>query len=143
MRRPLTAAAVAALALVPSSSAHAVGVGAGAVVIPASSFFRPNVGVAGVGSCIYAEAVLVAAVAGVAVTGVVATVSVSCTVQDSAGATLLSAGASSSLNAGVGYRTGLPVNTPVRICGTVTVDSPQWGPATASSCAAVLPGNPK
>lgn len=142
MRTLLGATAAAlTLTLVPSTGAHAVSAGAGAVVIPVSSFFRPNVGVAGVGSCTYAGAVLTAAVAGVAVTGGVASESVSCSVQGASGVTLLSAYAGANAGGAVGYRTGVVYETPVRVCGTVTVDSAQWGPASETSCAAVLPGN--
>jgi hypothetical protein len=140
--RTLLAAFVAAVALaVPSVPAHADSVGAGAVVVPAYEFFRPTIGVAGAGTCVYAEAALAATGVAVAVPGGVATVEVSCSVQNANGVPLLTAYAprATAITAGVG--TGRVFDTPVRVCGTVTVDSASWGPVTRSSCAAVLPGN--
>jgi hypothetical protein len=141
--RLLAASAAAAALLLAPSSAHAYSAGAGTVTIPASSFFRPTTGVAGAGNCTYAGAVLTASVAGVAVTGGFATSRVQCTVENASGFALLSLDAAATFGGNVRSTTGLLFDVPVRICGTVTVDSAEWGPASQTACAAVLPGNPK
>jgi hypothetical protein len=142
MRRLLTAALLAGLAAT-ATPAHAYSTGVGAVAIPVSSFFRPNVGVAGAGVCTFDGAVVTAAVVGVAVTGVIANESVHCTVENAFGTPLADVWAYGSAGGGANYEPALLFDKPVRICGTVTVDSAAWGPATATSCASVLPGNPK
>jgi hypothetical protein len=141
MRLPLVAAVLAAVAAVPSAPASAVGTpGVGVVAVPATSFFRPNVGVAGLGLCVYAGAALVATAVEVSVLplnerGVV----VSCDLYDKFGGNVGHAGASSTLQAAVGAGVVLPSNTPVRICGSVIAYAANWGPATGSACAPVVP----
>jgi hypothetical protein len=145
--RTLFAATVAALALAtPAVPAHAVGTGAGVAVLEATSFFRPNTGVVAAGACTYAAAALAADAVGFAVTPAQVSVSIDCWLEDAFGGQWLpvhASGTSAVVAVATGVNTGLPINTPVRVCGTISADSANWGPASQTTCAAVLPGNVK
>lgn len=145
--RTLLAATVAAAALsLPSAPAQAVGTGAGVAVLEASSFFRPNTGVVAAGTCTYAAAALAADAVGFAVTPAQVSVSIDCWLEDAFGGQWLpvhASGSSAVLAVATGLTTNVPINTPVRVCGTISVDSVNWGPASQTTCAAVLPGNVK
>jgi hypothetical protein len=77
------------------------------------------------------------------VTGVFAGEWVDCVARNASGTPLAGLSAAATFGANSRQNVALLFDTPVRICGTVTVDSAAWGPATATSCASVLPGNPK
>lgn len=133
MRIPLAAAA-AALALLPVTTADAAGVLA--VPLSGTSFFRPTWGVALAGACTYSGTVLTATATAAAVGGT-GSVSITCTLHTASGSQVGYAAASGGPAAT--NSTIVPVGaTPAKICGTAAAYVSGWShPATDSACATV------
>jgi hypothetical protein len=145
--RTLVAASVAAFALaLPAAPAHAVGTGVGVAVIDVTSFFRPNTGLVAAGTCTFADVALVAGAVGFAVTPAQVSLGIDCWLEDAFGNRLVpvhGAGTSPLVAVAAAAISDLTVNTPVRVCGTVSIESASWGPASRTTCASVLPGSVK
>lgn len=143
MRPPLIAA-LAALALVPSTS-YATGPGAGTVAMAATMSFRPGIGIVVAGTCTYAGLTLSgeAASATFAVPGQEAFTEIECDIYDAAGLIDGFVGTSGGNHVAVSTRYPLGGRTPTRICGRVRADSLANGVPTATSaytCLPVVPG---
>lgn len=142
--RPLIAAvaATAALSLNPASAAD---LGVGTTAVHGTSFFRPGIGIVAAGECTYAVTTLKGdAVSVTVVPGDERSVTISCSLLNAAGSTILS-GSGTGTNRATVTRTVLGGQVPVTICATLTATSYAPGvPAiNETTCAAVLPGNLK
>lgn len=140
MRLPL-AAALAALALVPSTAS--ADAGAGVVAMAAHSFFRPGVGLVAAGACAYTGTILTGAATAVAVpSGTPRSVHVHCDLLNASGGVIGQVDASGGVYA-LESQLVQSTQTPVRVCGRVTAYHPTWiHPAVSGdTCAPVLPGN--
>ncbi|HWL35937.1 MAG TPA: hypothetical protein VNQ77_07065 [Frankiaceae bacterium] len=140
--RPLIAAvaATAALSLNPASAAD---LGVGTAAVADAGFFRPGIGIAGAGECTYAVTTLKGeAVSMTIAPGDEKSVTISCSLRNAAGSTILSGYATGTNHASV-TRTVLGGQVPVTICTTFTAESWRAGVPTigGTTCAAVLPGN--
>lgn len=141
MRLPLVAAVAATVALV--SPATAAAPGAGTAVAYATGFFRPTIGIVAVGDCTYAVTSLQGNAASVSVVpGNEATITITCTLHNAAGSTILTAYGSGT-NTARAVATVLGGQVATRICTKVTATSRASGvpTATGTACAAVVPGN--
>lgn len=142
MRILLAATLAAAAFALPAAPADAVGT-PGAAVLPlaATDFFRPTNGVVAAGSCTYAGAVLAAEAASVSVIpGSEISVQISCVLYNAYGGQVGSVGAGPQRYVAASATVVLPASTPALLCGSITGTASNWGPATASSCIAVVPG---
>ena len=141
MRLPLLAAAAATAALVNPATAAAPG--AGSAVAYATGFFRPTIGIVAVGECTYAGISLQGVAASVSVIpGNEATITITCTLHNAAGSTIVTA-YGSGVNTARAVQTIIGGQVATRICTTVTATSRAAGvpTATGSACSVVVPGN--
>lgn len=140
--RPLIAA-VAATAAMSLNPANAAAPGAGTAVAYATGFFRPTIGIVAVGECTYAGISLQGVAASVSVVpGNEQTITITCTLRNAAGSTIVTAYGSGT-NTARAAQTILGGQVATTICTTVTATSRAAGVPTASgsACAPVLPGN--